>query len=200
MKTLTVSVTLLSLSAGAFTSDHGARIFTEQCAACHGNAGLTMDTPLLHGQEPAYIVKALKAFKSNGRTDTIMMSMNAIASALSVEEIKAVASYIAGQDPCALNIEIDFQREGFRAGFVAGRQLYQETNCGHCHQSFHHQAPRLIGQKASFLTRALDEFRQGKRTAPMMANLLRGWTDADYANVVTYLSGMRLMRSCGEGH
>ena len=96
MKTLPVSVILLLLSIGALASEHGAGIFSEQCAACHGNAGLTLETPLLHGQEPAYIVKALKAFKSNGRTDTIMMSMNAIASALSVEEIKAVATYIAG--------------------------------------------------------------------------------------------------------
>jgi hypothetical protein len=34
----------------------------------------------------------------------------------------------------------------------------------------------------------------------MMPNLLRSWTDDDYQNVVSYLSGMRLMRACGSGH
>ncbi|SVA42850.1 uncharacterized protein METZ01_LOCUS95704, partial [marine metagenome] len=42
MKTLPVSVILLLLSIGALASEHGADIFSEQCAACHGNAGLTM--------------------------------------------------------------------------------------------------------------------------------------------------------------
>ena len=198
MKGLVVTVALLVFCGAALAGDRGAGIFADQCAACHGTAGLLMDTPILHGQEPAYLVKSLTAFKNGTRTDRIMMRMNAIAQDLSDDDMQAVASYLAGQDPCDLNITIDYRREGFKQAFVAGRERYKRSNCGHCHESFHHYAPRLIGQKAGFLSAALAEFSTGTRVAPMMANLLKDWTADDYSNVVTYLSGMRLMRSCAE--
>ena len=48
-------------------SERGAEIFSTQCAACHGNAGIETDAPVLYGQEPAYIVKSLSAFKHGHR-------------------------------------------------------------------------------------------------------------------------------------
>jgi cytochrome c553 len=55
-----------------------------------------------------------------------------------------------------------------------------------------------VGQKAAYLELALSQFKSGVRVAPMMPQLLASWTEQDFKNVVTYLSGMRLMRACGD--
>ena len=153
--------------------DRGAQIFQNQCASCHGNEGIALKTPILHGQEPAYIVRSLMAFKLGGRIDQIMMSMNSIASGLTEEDIGSVARYLAGQDPCEIDIKIDYGREGFREAFSAGREKYASSNCGHCHESFHNFAPRIMGQKASYLKLALSQFQSGVRVAPMMPRILQ---------------------------
>ncbi len=178
----------------------GAQIYESQCASCHGNEGLALNTPVLQGQEPAYIVRSLMAFKHGSRIDQIMMSMNSIAADLSDEDISVLARYLAGQDPCEIDLEIDYGGEGFREAFSAGRKQYAASNCGHCHESFHHYAPRIMGQKASYLKLALSQFQSGARVAPMMSRLLESWTEQDFQNVVTYISGMRLMRACGSDH
>ena len=191
-----VVIVLTLVGPHALAEDRGAQIFQNQCASCHGNEGIALKTPILHGQEPAYIVRSLMAFKHGGRIDQIMMSMNSIASGLTEEDIGLVARYLAGQDPCEIDIKIDYGWAGFREEFSAGREMYAASNCGHCHESFHHFAPRIMGQKASYLKLALSQFQAGVRVAPMMPQMLQSWTEEDFKNVVTYISGMRLMRAC----
>ena len=86
-----VVIALTLAGSHALAEDRGAQIFETQCASCHGNQGIALKTPILHGQEPAYIVRSLLAFKQGGRIDQIMMSMNGIASGLTEEAIEAVA-------------------------------------------------------------------------------------------------------------
>jgi len=195
-RTLLHAGVLILLSTTAFASERGRAIYESQCVACHGNPGLALKTPLLHGQERAYLIRSLQAFQLGGRIDQIMSSMNGIAAGLSDADISAVASYLAGQDACDVKIEVDFNREGFREEFTAGKDKYMQANCSHCHDSFHHYAPRIVGQKAEYLRLALSQFKAGVRVAPMMATILGSWTDDDFENVVTYLSGLRLMRAC----
>jgi len=194
--TVVVVIALTLTGSHALAEGRGAQIFQTQCASCHGNEGIALKTPILHGQEPAYIARSLMAFKHGGRMDQIMMSMNGIASGLTEEDIGSVARYLAGQDPCDIDIKIDYGREGFREAFSAGREKYASSNCGHCHESFHHFAPRIMGQKASYLKLALSQFQAGVRVAPMMPRMLQSWTEEDFEHVVTYISGMRLMRAC----
>ena len=182
----------------AAEGSRGAELFEAQCISCHGNAAVDLKPPVLFGQEPAYIARSLEAFQLGGRIDQIMSSMNEIASGLSNEDISALAQYLASQDPCAIDLQIDYGRDGFQEEFAAGRDKYAQSNCGHCHDSFHHYAPRIVGQKAAYLELALSQFKSGVRVAPMMPQLLASWTEQDFKNVVTYLSGMRLMRACGD--
>jgi cytochrome c553 len=106
----------------AVASERSAEVFSTQCAACHGNAGIETDAPILYGQEPACIVKSPVAFKHGHRKDRIMMVMNTIAAALSDDDLREVAGFVAGRDACQVGLKIDHRREGFRAAFVAGRQ------------------------------------------------------------------------------
>ena len=66
------------------------------CIGCHGIPGYktafpdVYHVPKIAGQQPAYIVNALKAYKSGERSHP---SMRGIASSLSEEEMKELADY-----------------------------------------------------------------------------------------------------------
>ena len=66
------------------------------CIGCHGIPGYktafpsTYHVPKIAGQQPAYIVNALKAYKSGERSHP---SMRGIATSLSEEEMKELADY-----------------------------------------------------------------------------------------------------------
>jgi cytochrome c553 len=70
--------------------------FHAQCIGCHGIPGYKTAFPLVYhvpkiaGQNPDYIVAALKAYKSGARSHP---SMRGIAASLSEEEMKKLAEY-----------------------------------------------------------------------------------------------------------
>jgi cytochrome c553 len=78
-----------------------AMIAAKGCATCHGEA-LTGGPlgPRLAGQGEGYLIDQLNAFKHGQRQDPTQ-AMNAIASALSAEEIRATAHFLASQAPTA---------------------------------------------------------------------------------------------------
>ena len=63
-----------------------------QCFVCHGADGLAKvpDAPNLAGQNPAYLVKALKDYRTGKRENEVMSMM---AKNLSDEDIALVAAY-----------------------------------------------------------------------------------------------------------
>ncbi len=68
----------------------------KQCFACHGANGVSMNPefPSLAGQNKAYVVKQLKAFKNGDRKSPIMGPM---ASGLNDEDMESVAAYFSGK-------------------------------------------------------------------------------------------------------
>ena len=70
-----------------------------QCIGCHGIPGYktaypdVYHVPKIAGQQPAYIVAALKAYKSGERSHP---SMRGIAASLSEEDMKKIADYYGG--------------------------------------------------------------------------------------------------------
>lgn len=66
------------------------------CIGCHGIPGyktaypVVYHVPMIAGQQPAYIVNALKAYKSGERSHP---SMRGIAASLSEEDMAALAGY-----------------------------------------------------------------------------------------------------------
>jgi cytochrome c553 len=69
------------------------------CIGCHGIPGYktafpdVYHVPKIAGQQPAYIVNALKAYKSGERSHP---SMRGIAASLSEEDMKQLADYYGG--------------------------------------------------------------------------------------------------------
>lgn len=68
------------------------------CAACHGQNGMaTIPTyPHLAGQNKAYLVSSLKAYKAKQRTGGMAAVMQAQAAGLSDADIENLAEYYSG--------------------------------------------------------------------------------------------------------
>lgn len=69
------------------------------CIGCHGPTGAgnpAANFPALSGQHAKYVENQLKAFRSGQRKNDAGKMMRSIASKMSDEEIKAVASYVQG--------------------------------------------------------------------------------------------------------
>ncbi len=69
------------------------------CIGCHGPTGAgnpAANFPALSGQHAKYVENQLKAFRSGQRKNDAGKMMRSIASKMTDEEIKAVASYVQG--------------------------------------------------------------------------------------------------------
>jgi len=75
---------------------------TQMCSGCHSIPGWrtaypeVYSVPKIGGQHPAYIVKALQAYKSGERNHP---SMRAIAASLSDQDMADLAAYYGGAEP-----------------------------------------------------------------------------------------------------
>jgi cytochrome c553 len=78
-------------------AENGKAKAAQVCAACHGADGTkpsAPDQPILAGQYPDYLVKALTDYKSGKRANPIM---KAFAGQLSKQEIEDVAAWFSSQ-------------------------------------------------------------------------------------------------------
>jgi cytochrome c553 len=107
MTKLNLFVAIAAFAAGAVSTATGAqstpagdpvagRQKTQMCAGCHGIAGWrtafpeVYQVPKIVGQHPAYIVKALQAYKSGERSHP---SMRAITGSLTDKDMADLAAY-----------------------------------------------------------------------------------------------------------
>jgi cytochrome c553 len=93
-----LSAVLAAVAAsGALAQDP--KVNVAMCTGCHGIPGYktafpnVYHVPRIAGQNPAYIVAALKAYKSGERSHP---SMRGIAASLSEEDMKRYAEYYGG--------------------------------------------------------------------------------------------------------
>ena len=96
-RVLFVFLSMLALPISALAGDAAAgEKKTATCVACHGKEGISIADiyPNLAGQKEAYLVKALKAYKSGARDDPMMKPMVA---ALSDADIENLAAYFASK-------------------------------------------------------------------------------------------------------
>jgi|TARA_R110002049_G_scaffold93627_3_gene231340 cytochrome c553 len=97
-KTLTTMLmaSSLVLAADVMAGDAAAgKAKSAVCAACHGAAGKAAipSYPHLAGQNKAYLISALKAYKSKQRSGGMAAIMQGQAAALSDQDIENLAEY-----------------------------------------------------------------------------------------------------------
>ena len=87
----------LPLASFAGDAANGKEIAGKVCVACHGAEGnkpSAPDQPVLAGQYPDYLVRALSDYKSGKRENPIMKGF---ASQLSAKDIEDVAAWFSSQ-------------------------------------------------------------------------------------------------------
>jgi cytochrome c553 len=193
--TLAAAVLLAGGSGAALAqADQSAHsLATGVCSSCHGPEGHSISPifPNLAGQQSAYIVLQLDAFRGKLRSDPNAQAyMWGMASQLSDATIKGLADYYAAQKPAA-------GKPGAPALIAEGRKIFEQgipskkvQACAACHganaegvQVF----PRLAGQHVEYLIAQLEGFKTGTRgNAPIMINEVRDMTAAELRAAATY--------------
>ena len=87
------------------------------------------------------------------------------------------------------------------ADIAAGKE--KSAACAACHgadgNSTDPQYPRLAGQHASYLARALLDYRSGARKNPIMAGFAGGLSDADIDDLAAYFAAQNGVVSSTQG-
>lgn len=123
------------------------------CAGCHGTDGKgrgQADIPILAGQDAAYILRALQAYKSGERASAVMQTA---AASLSEADMRMTADHYARLPGLSPNRIADLHP-------LAGRGSPQAAlpACTQCHAPSK-SAPRIAGQKAQYMAERLRRWR-----------------------------------------
>ena len=101
MKNILVALSILalvpSIAYARGNAEAGKARAAQVCVACHGadgNKPSAPDQPVLAGQYPDYVVKALKDYKSGKRNNAIMKGF---ASGLTVQDMEDLAAWFSSQ-------------------------------------------------------------------------------------------------------
>ena len=143
------------------------------CGKCHGANGISHEplTPSLAGQEPTYLVNAIKAYRDHGRVDEANMP------ARTDEQIADLAAYYSTQEPHA-SIE----------GALSGQEM--AATCDRCHNPPAGQrklnTPALNGQSYDYLVKSMKEYRQEDRENSMMHKMSARYTDEMIEAIAAY--------------
>jgi cytochrome c553 len=169
------------------------------CTPCHGKRGEgqpATGVPRLSGLNAQYLERQLSAFKDGTRRNRIMMM---IASDLSEGERKALANYYAGMTtPKPETTPADAAIIAAGAKLAATGDWSKDLpGCAQCHGAaglgVGKDFPRLAGQWAVYIEKALRSWKAGERkTDPMgvMANVAGKLTDDQIKSVAAYYESL----------
>jgi cytochrome c553 len=165
------------------------------CASCHGAGGnSTIATnPKLSGQAEAYLHKQLVDFTTPSRNQPIMTTY---AKALTDDEKKNIAAYLASQKPqqgAARNKDtVELGRKIYRGG-IADKGV---AACASCHGAtaagIPAKYPRLAGQHQDYTVAQLEAFKAGARSNSVeMTALSKRLSTEEMKAVADYIAGVK---------
>ena len=170
------------------------------CSNCHGIDGNSdsPNFPRLAGQQPAYIVEQLKAFRAQNRLDPAGFTyMYGLSRHLTDGQIESLAAYFAAQEPTQNPVHAD------AAVIAKGKELFENGRpqrnvppCAACHGAAAHgnaTFPRLAGQHAHYLAKQLDVFQSTNArptAAPTMKPIAHELDQGEIDAVSLYLQGV----------
>ncbi|MCA0403483.1 MAG: cytochrome c4 [Proteobacteria bacterium] len=170
---------------------------TQQCAACHGEKGISSNPlwPNLAGQGNKYLLKQLNDFKKNEQRQSPLM--NGSLSSLSQEDLIELSNFYA-----KLPLNIGKMKETY---LVKGQNLYRSgdrrkgiTACVACHGpkgkgNVDAGFPVLSGQQADYTIAQLKLFKTKQRTNDLnavMQNISAKMSIEDMQALAYYIEGL----------
>ena len=158
------------------------------CQYCHGKDGNSVkdNIPNLAEQNPIYLLTQFEFFRTDKRKNKVM---NELAKGLTAEERVNIALYYASQ-----NVSYSKDSNINSGSYKQGKKVYNKI-CLNCHGARgkgQQSLPRIAGQKNSFLTATLSNYKNNRGVrpdSPMLA-IASSLTDADIKAVATYISSL----------
>jgi len=178
-------VIVLAAAAGpAYAADDAIAAKAQPCDACHGQNGVPVEPktiPIIWGQQPAYLMKQLRDYRSGERDNPIMTP---IAKALEQQDLRKMAAYFAAKPwpaqaaPAAANASLP---KGI-------------TQCQPCHQQNFEggpPAPRLAGLSYEYLIASMRSFATDERSNNGdMPKFMQMLTDQEREAIARYLAAL----------
>jgi cytochrome c553 len=156
------------------------------CLGCHGiegyrNAYPSFRVPKLGGQKAGYLEIALTGYRDGTRKHPTMAAQ---ATSLTDQDIADVAAYLAS-----------IGGETVAAGGEPAAPFDNATACTACHGqsgiSVNAAWPTLAGQHEDYLLNALNQYRDGTRTDPVMGAQAAMIAEDDVARLALYFSRLK---------
>ena len=187
----------VATSAAAAGSAEAGQAKSAVCAACHGADGNSLNPiwPSLAGQNAAYIVHTLKAFKKGDRSDPTMTPQ---AMSLSDEDMADLAAYFSSKTRQPGTARPDLAPKGellYRggnkdSGIAACMSCHGPTGAGNAPAGY----PSIAGQHETYTANQLKAYRSEQRASDpnqMMRNNTARLTDAEIEALASYIQGLR---------
>ncbi len=148
---------------------------TAVCGGCHGSHGVSTDsaTPSLAGQDPQYLVNAIKGYRTTRKHDL----MQRLVANLSDQDIDNIVAFYVTQKSKAAE---------------SGQTLVKDITdkCNRCHAGDKDNPalaiPIINGQDKDYLTLALRAYRDDKRGNSMMHNMSLPYGDSVIESLASY--------------
>lgn len=175
-----------------------------ECIRCHGADGLGRSpvTPILAGQNEAYLLQSLRAYAEGRRSSGVMAPpATAVDPALLPRLARHFAALPSG-DPDEAHHDPALLRRGEEIARI-GVPSAKVPACLGCHGGGERNPlyPRIAGQPDDYIAVQLDLFRGGKRGgtefSQLMTNAAKGLGDADIAALAAYFSTLRQAPATG---
>jgi len=191
-KSILLALGLVALSSTAITAQAGSvsagKDAFETCRGCHSSVGSsnvypTYYVPKVGGQVAAYTVSALKSYKASNRPHRTMMANAYDFSEQKMEDIAAYLAQVEGGSTTAI------ANGGDKA---KGKKL--AAACMACHNddtTAGASNPRLAGQHANFLEKALREYQSGKRKNALMQSMVQGLSEEEIKDISAYFNSLK---------
>lgn len=100
MKAALLTIAMASAAATNLMAADGKALYTQKgCPACHGATGAEPTTPMypkIKGQSEQYLTTQIQDIKSGKRSNGMSATMKPMVAALTDDEIKAIAKFLAG--------------------------------------------------------------------------------------------------------
>ena len=184
----------------------------DTCAGCHGEFGegsIDGEYPRLAGLDQEYLASQIRHFKSRERLNIPMLPY-ATERELPEEDVMLIAAYLSRIElptklPPIIEEEFDALARLEESGRVIniarypgnvekGRRFYRKE-CAGCHGDQgqgdeSRKIPQLTGQYSIYISRQIDNFREGERLHddPRDADIFKSFSDAEIGDMLAYLS------------
>ncbi len=153
------------------------------CAGCHGAEGVSnnLPGPSLAGQNAAYFINAVKAYRTGARKNPMM---SAVAPGVNDEDADNLAAYFAG-------LKCQSAAPADREAAAKGQAI--ASKCAACHGADGHASngsfPNLAGQSKDYLINALKAYKGGARNNALMAGIAKDLSEPDAESAAAYYAG-----------